>query len=240
MPRTSIATRTARRPTGGGGRGEDRAQARHPRRPGADVSQADGPGPAAHPRAGSGDFQAHRGSGTLTCKSTSTASASSRAALPRPRAEAAGRPGAFRPRDPRQEDRKPGALHEGSSRSSARTLEHAAAELRPRPTRTTSPTAARTTRRSRTTISRRRTTPSRSSIRSSSSSRRSPRNSCTWPTRRTASSISWTEERAQPAEAKRSPRAAGGRQDRLRGQAQEAADADLDEPRGISGGIPAS
>jgi RNA polymerase primary sigma factor len=33
---------------------------RHPRRPGPDVSQADGPGPAADPRAGSRDFQTHR------------------------------------------------------------------------------------------------------------------------------------------------------------------------------------
>ena len=42
-------------------------EARYPRRPGPDVSQADGPGPAADARAGSGDFQAHRGSRDRWC-----------------------------------------------------------------------------------------------------------------------------------------------------------------------------
>ena len=36
-------------------------EARHPRRPGPDVSEADGAGAAADARAGSRDFQAHRG-----------------------------------------------------------------------------------------------------------------------------------------------------------------------------------
>ena len=49
--------------------GEDRREARHPRRSRPDVSQADGPGAAADPRAGSRDFQADRGRREPWCKS---------------------------------------------------------------------------------------------------------------------------------------------------------------------------
>ena len=54
-------------------------EARHPRRSGADVSEADGPGAAADARAGSGNFQADRGSRRAGSPSMFIASALSRA-----------------------------------------------------------------------------------------------------------------------------------------------------------------
>ena len=87
-------------------------EARHPRRPGAHVSQADGPGPAADPRAGGRDLQAHRGGGTQGAGDPLPVRLY-RPRAPRSRPEADGPARALRPRDPRQEDREPRALHEG-------------------------------------------------------------------------------------------------------------------------------
>ena len=101
------------RPRGRRGR-EAGSEARYSRRPGADVSQADGPGAAADARAGGGDFQADRRS------RDHGAAAHQPLRFHRPGASRSGaetdrRRRAFRPRDPRQEDREPRALHENAA-----------------------------------------------------------------------------------------------------------------------------
>src|SRR5207245_978822 len=84
---------------------------RYSGRPGADVSQADGPGPTSDPGTGSRNIQTDRGSrgdGAEAYQSIRLCCARPS----RPLSEAARRAGTVRPRDPRQKNREPGKIYE--------------------------------------------------------------------------------------------------------------------------------
>ena len=106
-----IGPKGTERAKGRRGAREAEREARYPRRPGADVSEADGPGAAAHPRAGGRNLDAHRGRGAERAEARQPL----RLHPPRvsgARAEADRRSRALRPRHSRQENREPRALHE--------------------------------------------------------------------------------------------------------------------------------
>ena len=112
-PRSGGSRQLQAAPGGGRGGGVALLAARHPRRPGADVSQADGPGAAADPRAGGRDLQAHRGRRAATPRRPcSTLGIVSRHIVALGRETAQPR-GAVRPDRHRQEDRQPRSLLQG-------------------------------------------------------------------------------------------------------------------------------